>query len=385
MYCHVADWPRICSDSRVEVRDASGALVDLADVEEPAEATVMCVDGSAYPHSVDDLARAAWAIIGIQPDSIVPLFSITGPVWSGMPQTSQAAEQTGAAVAPYYVRHRRSIHADMHSDCNAVVQAACKPHEDQLSHHRMYAGCRRFALLHSGADYRVKHVPAHRAWETILSLGPEARTAAVGNYHADLAAKAAVKAFHQQPAAASETALGNKICHARMVCKVVANVLPLFEAERFQRQPRLTKDEHALEGSSGSTEPASMAQVAEQHSWVEQAQGNGWYCKRCLQVWPKGQLEAHSARCPDAKYAGLFVGRCTGSSPPNRQHRPAEGGSRPMRRWLCGSTHRLHGLWSVCVLEASEPFAGVPRAPWRRHIWKKGARTAQGWEAPSQW
>ena len=100
----------------------------------------------------------------------------------------------------------------------------------------MYAGCRRFALLHlhHGAG-TISHVSAHRSYEVMLQLKPERRLAAFGNYHADLAAKAAVLQHHPQPAPVVQQGLEHRSAQAEQIIKVMASVLILFPPEKFGR------------------------------------------------------------------------------------------------------------------------------------------------------
>ena len=218
----------------------------------------------------------------MKPDDMIPLFTISGPVWAGMLQTSQAAEQTAAAAAPFHVQH--PWHA--YSDCKAVVQAASKTPIEQLDYHRMYAGYRRFSLLHVGEERHIEHVAAHRDWDTIVGLESTARTAAVGNYYADLAAKAAVRNSHTQPSGTMDSGLQLKVQQAMEVLKVVANVLPLFARERFERASADDGEVRRQQSEAASAKQKAVEPPA-QHDWRQHADSDGWFCCRCLKVRPK--------------------------------------------------------------------------------------------------
>eukprot|EP00973_Karenia_brevis_P015846 2169134-Karenia_brevis.AAC.1 len=69
-----------------------------------------------------DLSRATWAVVQLD-EQRRPKISCTGPVWSSLPQTAQAAEHCArAAAVQLLVGPTRLI-----GDCKNVVRAAQLP------------------------------------------------------------------------------------------------------------------------------------------------------------------------------------------------------------------------------------------------------------------
>ena len=66
------------------------------------------VDGSFQRHAIHDLSRAAWAVSIYDLDSEMLIFSVAGPVWATLPQTSQSSEHVACAAVSQVARlHER--------------------------------------------------------------------------------------------------------------------------------------------------------------------------------------------------------------------------------------------------------------------------------------
>ena len=112
---------------------------------------------------------------------------MSGPVWDGLPQTSQAAEHAGRTVATELLRGPSGLHGD----CAFVVRMAGLDDARALAPKQKYAGFTRRARSYAGHKH-VKFdmkVQAHR--QENKNTTKWQRWLIRGNHAADLAAVAA--------------------------------------------------------------------------------------------------------------------------------------------------------------------------------------------------
>ena len=198
---------------------------------------------------------------------------------------------------PAYLWHQH----DCHSDCMAVVRTCRKSYKLQLRHSAKYSGCRRFALLQPGAELTrsFSHVPAHRSLEIIAALPETDRTVALGNHAADANAKRAVFEHHPQPPESLKKDVDLRIEQAKLVLRTIGAVLVLFEPEKWPRLPRPPFDEAQAAEKALQSATVRAAAAADKlcHDWVQQAWRDGWYCTKCLKLWPSGEQGPIDAVC----------------------------------------------------------------------------------------
>ena len=111
-------------------------------------------DGSCTRRGDQRLDRASWAVVEVNDKDEITA-EISGPVWSSLPQTPQAAEYAARAVAV------EMLDGDsvLTGDCKNVVNDAVNNDKKKVYHkRRMHAGTMRQA----DNDCRAKHVIADR-------------------------------------------------------------------------------------------------------------------------------------------------------------------------------------------------------------------------------
>ncbi len=151
-------------------------------------------DGSRYMGLTPDQNRAGWGVM-VYDELWNPTVRLSGPVWRGLPQTSQAAEHAAKsvisqlAVAPTHVI----------SDCESVVLESGLDTTIALQPSRRYAGLSRHNLAFPSSKFveKVSKVKAHQKLENCVTL--EERRWCVGNEEADGAAKEGAKAHPVSP------------------------------------------------------------------------------------------------------------------------------------------------------------------------------------------
>ena len=117
----------------------------------------------------------------------------------------QCAEHMAAFMASKLV----SPSLPLRSDCLSGVLACAQTVTQQLSHRKYYAGIRRLDILTAGPQdaQTVAHVSAHRTLDQMQELEANEKRAAYGNFHADLAAKAALARCHKPPSRGLDSAV----------------------------------------------------------------------------------------------------------------------------------------------------------------------------------
>ncbi len=219
------------------------------------------VDGSCFPSWIRGLARAACAIV-MAGNSGEPIKTLQIPVPRHLPQTSQAAEYLGMAVAFKYAQGA----AELIGDCVNVVRAFTEPARRALAPTRKYAGIVLSALTDPAKRRRVtvRWTKAHR----VAGDGDTPSDAAdiQGNAAADEAAKKAA-ALHPPTDAAVAADVDFYSRRAPLVIRAVTTAM-----EYFPRNPT---------GMARAPRPVTEAEArdTQKHLWRHAA--GAWRCRLC--------------------------------------------------------------------------------------------------------
>ncbi len=219
------------------------------------------IDGSCFPSPIRGLARAACSIVMAAANGD-PLKILRLPVPRHLPQTSQAAEHLGMAVA----FEGALDPAVLAGDCSNVVNAYKEPVARALAATRKYAGLvlSSFKDLSKRRKVETRWVKAHRT-----ATGEEDQQTAAdirGNAAADAAAREAAE-LHPAIPAGAQAEIDYFIKRAPLVVKAVAAALALF--------PRAPK------GMERAPRPATQeeARQSRRHHW--QFSAGAWRCSVC--------------------------------------------------------------------------------------------------------
>ena len=284
IFQHPAEDPRFSlppvSDG-IELRDASGHLVDdinLVNFNSP----VVASDGSLKRTGNIDLDRAAWAAVFADEHLKIQCI-LTGPVWAGFPQSSQAAEHIGAAMPAMLAEGPYKVFSD---SVQAVRQGS--PQElAKLSPKAMYAGVWKTAK-HVGLHHmtKISHVRAHRTEAQRALLSAEEVKVSDLNEAADNAAKERAQALQVDESLRAD--YKKKVAEARIVIRTIAATLKQFpKPDRLARAPPLLTSAQRLavrlsKKRQRAAEKQAIAQLLRTHAW-EQAGCHFWRCVRCLE------------------------------------------------------------------------------------------------------
>ena len=184
----------LCQDLSLAVPAplSAGGIVYTANgirIEDPALWTLsgdIFYDGSCLQRGTSGLSRGTWAAVQLGPDNRVSV-CVSGPVWSSLPQTAQAAEHCARAGAVQILNGPSRLFGDSR---NIVAHAKRRPAE-ACRHSWLHAAASKVAFLSPGGAHVMEDVwvKAHRdpatqsdAWDRYI---------AIGNNHADAAAVAA--------------------------------------------------------------------------------------------------------------------------------------------------------------------------------------------------
>ncbi len=240
------------------------------------------VDGSGTQMVFRELRRAAAGLVVRKPYGAVEARYLL-PVWSPLPQTSQAAEFV-AALAPL---GQIACDTTIVSDCQGVVDSFGRSATSALEGSRRYAGLMKHRWATEARDrIEVIKTKAHRA---VGALEPGIdREDAIGNAAADRSAKVAVQ-LHPRPTPAMEQQLASDSRRAALVMRTIAATLSTFRPmprERMVRHP--ANREGAQVGGAGG------------HEWT--FLHGLWRCVHCLR---SADGEKLSARLLHGKCEGL--------------------------------------------------------------------------------
>lgn len=188
------------------------------------------IDGSCTTHPVVGFRRAAFGIVMLSASGEV-LATVSGPVWSSLPQTPQAGEHVALAALTELLGGP----ATAYSDCQSVVRQASLRLKDKLDGRRPYAGVHKAILKHASSSFLqgVVKVKAH-----VVDPGQEhtiedeqLRRHALGNNLADAAAKAGLRAH---PGMGPEVANAAAAYFAKMtsIARVLACTGKLWPSSR---------------------------------------------------------------------------------------------------------------------------------------------------------
>ena len=226
------------------------------------------IDGSCTTGPFKELRRAAFAVVAMKEDGQVTA-TASSPLWRSLPQTPQAAEYVALAAATQMVTGRSKIFCD----CKNVVDDAQDLRGGARNGKKQHAGILRDILKYEANWKKIEEVAKVKAHQDISTIKEEReRRRAIGNDHADASAKAAL-GRHPAQSRQEELILEAMVKKAKVITKLVAEVLPKWPAVRNRLQGR-------GEGGREETDRApEEGRKLHQWEWIEQA----WRCKRCLQ------------------------------------------------------------------------------------------------------
>ncbi len=259
---HPADMvPRPRSDYLSWAHDADGCRCDDASMSGH-----VFFDGSCSTSVFRGLQRASMALVQVGGDAR-PIKTVSVPIWSTLPQTSQVAEYVAFAGLSHVLNGSTAAYGD----CKGVLEHAAMDPTRRFDGRRKHAG-----ILMSMGKYpqglaniaRTIKVKAHQHVESITD--PDEKWRAIGNELADAAAKEALKR-HPQPSADVAAQIAFWEARARLVVKAVAIAMSQFpplggKLTRRARAPRL------------GTAPAGEVDHPV-HQW--QHAGGRWRCATC--------------------------------------------------------------------------------------------------------
>ena len=229
----------LLDDGGLVFKDAQGNIVDQREWHPTAEA--VAGDGSCYPHVIKALSRAGWSLLFFNPTTGEQEHSVHGPVWSSLPQTSQAGEHVSYVALLKLIQRKVRAH---HVDCRAVESMHRQPLAKQLRATSKYAGVWRSALVQKDPSEAVEQVcwtKAHRSKGVIDSLPTAERVVAYANAAVDDLAKAGAK-LHPEQDHDFVKVLDAKLAQASYVFEVAMAVLPLFSVQKFDLLPKALRN-----------------------------------------------------------------------------------------------------------------------------------------------
>jgi ribonuclease HI len=175
-------------------------------------------DGSCSGgEQLQQLARAGWAAVEVQPETGKPIRALFGPVWRSLPQTAQASEWVAMAAA-----HQAALvkTVAVTSDCAAVVVGMKKKGgPGWLDHRDPWAGIRRSIIDTAGyqnigmVDKVKAHQKGNKDWRAVAN---------------DWADKLANQGRHMQPQPtdAERGALNLIIKDIKTLAELVVKIFP---------------------------------------------------------------------------------------------------------------------------------------------------------------
>ena len=285
-------------------------------------------DGSAVRHRISELSRAGWAVVLLCPDTLAPLVSIAGPVWSPLDQTAATAEMVAISVAHQFAVGECRVWSD---NANAVRLFSLSALQ-QVRGGSPFAG---IAINHrrypdAGRVLSVQWTKAHRS---LASLVGEELFLATGNSAAD--AEALAGRLHH-PVIHGLTEVDASIAMCEAVWDTIAEVWREYPARLPRGRP------------PGRSRACPQRRLAVGHLW--RPLGCGWRCAECWR-WAatrgqRGVLDRAGCDKPAA-----LVGRLAAASVTHRIVDLEVVGDAPLYLCvLCGcwSQRRAYGLAAPC-------------------------------------
>ncbi len=224
-------------------------------------------DGSCEKGTVPGAARAGWGFVAVKEGEVV--LEVSGPVWEGLPQTSQAGEHAGYAA----IVQTAEAGTKAGLDCETVVLEANMPLKQRLSPKRMYGGLDRSLLPCRGLPLTsVFKVEGHASIGNAPTA--ELKAHAIGNDAADGQAKDG-RDRHPLPKELLQEQ-GALFCKATAICRMGAEVLLLWPSLRGEgllkkraTSPAVVVDPGTLSAPAAPAGPAYRTHVWSLHfsSW----------------------------------------------------------------------------------------------------------------------
>ncbi len=234
--------------------------------EDPRMEGHVFIDGSCSTSVFKGLQRAALALVQLN-DGAKPTKTVSVPLWSSLPQTSQAAEHAAYAGLSHVLDGR----AIAYGDCQGVLDLAAKCPAERYSGRKKYAGILRSMLKFPQGMAHIADTKKVKAHQHVASITDDhERWLAVGN---DLADKAAKAARERHPAPPKELADLIRFWEIRapLVVRAVATAMVQFS-------PLGGKLRKRADTNVPAPRPATVAQP-DVHKWEFTA--GRWRCSRC--------------------------------------------------------------------------------------------------------
>ncbi len=246
------------------------------------------VDGSCTRCDVKEMQRAGAAVVATNAvGDVVKIIRAVVP--DTLPQTPQAAEFVGFAIAHRFMEGPCRIH----SDCKNVVDAAAAGISRQLDPRRTYAGILRDTLKNRHKQHYLEGILKVKAHQRIEAMDEgDAKRHAKGNQLADDHAKQAVD-MHPQPDDQQRRDGEYWSARAHIVARTVAKAMATFppmgqrltkiRAGAIRQRPRRRPT-----GGSAGASPNGEAATADRHEWAFRA--GKWRCEQCARIHNGSEL-----------------------------------------------------------------------------------------------
>jgi len=151
-------------------------------------------DGSCFKGPSVSFSRAGGSVVSLLPDGGLRA-AICGPVWAGLPQTSQAAENVAFAAATELSMPGSKVFIDY----KGLVSNLTEPWREILHHNKKYSGFLRSAMRNlAWGKLDIRWVRAHQDLRQQFAT-EEDRHQAVGNNLADEWAKKGANIHQEAP------------------------------------------------------------------------------------------------------------------------------------------------------------------------------------------
>ncbi len=250
------------------------------------------IDGSCTVSCVKELQRASFAMVQLDGEAR-RVKTVSLPLWSTLPQTSQASEHAAyAAVSQLLVGD-----TVVYGDCQAVINQANAGIRRQLEGRKKYAGVHLAAYRDPASRRRMiglAKVKAHQHVETIDDRYE--RWKAIGNNMADEAAKLACDR-HPQPTTDQQATIDYYMRRIPLIVRAVGKAMTMFPPAGGNL-PRKRRPAAGAKGTSSSRP------VGHQWAFVE----GRWRCGRCWTYVLGDNVPAnrHFQRCEESRVSATM-------------------------------------------------------------------------------
>ncbi len=358
---HPADMvPRPRDDYLPWAVDGSGNREDEAQL-----AGNIFIDGSCSTSIFRGLQRASFSMVQVD-DAAEPVRTLSTPMWSSLPQTSQAAEYAAYAGLAQVLGGGSTVYGDS----LGVLQHAAKQGPERLDGRRKYSGVLLSMNRHPEGLRRIEAAVKVKAHQNLSAISdPHQLWMAKGNDHADRAAKLA-RERHPQPSHEVQTQIRYWTRRIPHIVRAVATAMAEFPPAggSLPRKPR-----------PRAAAVAGTAARPDAHRWTF-VEGR-WRCSNCWTYILGQSIPAarRTERC-DAARVGKALRHFE-----SRGHTMLHAeGALPVAFCLrCGgwSSRRAHRLARQCGPPTASGREALRRIAAGQHPWRARSKTT-GKEQP---